>query len=67
MFLRYHTVITQNGELSDCNMATFSSMVLGGTRYALTMGFTCDKSKAIPDPGLWSVLDYETTDSFNGI
>ena len=62
MFLRYHTVITQNGEL-----ATFSSMVLGGTRYALTMGFTCDKSKAIPDPGLWSVLDYETTDSFNGI
>jgi len=26
--------------------------VTGGTRYALTMGFTCDKSKAIKDPGL---------------
>jgi len=26
--------------------------VSGGTRYALTMGFTCDKSKAIKDPGL---------------
>jgi len=26
--------------------------VTGGSRYALTMGFTCDKSKAIPDPGL---------------
>ena len=26
--------------------------VSGGTRYALTMGFTCDKSKSIPDPGL---------------
>ena len=26
--------------------------VTGGTRYALTMGFTCDKTKAIPDPGL---------------
>ena len=26
--------------------------VAGGTRYALTMGFTCDQSKAIPDPGL---------------
>ena len=26
--------------------------VTGGTRYALTMGFTCDQTKAIPDPGL---------------
>ena len=25
--------------------------VTGGTRYALTMGFTCDKTKSIPDPG----------------
>lgn len=25
--------------------------VKSGARYALTMGFTCDKSKAIPDPG----------------
>lgn len=25
--------------------------VTGGTRYALTMGFTCDSSKAIADPG----------------
>jgi len=26
--------------------------VVGGTRYALTMGFTCDQSKSIPDPGM---------------
>jgi len=26
--------------------------VAGGSRYALTMGFTCDQSKSIPDPGL---------------
>lgn len=26
--------------------------VTGGSRYALTMGFTCDPSKAIKDPGL---------------
>jgi len=25
--------------------------VTSGTRYALTMGFTCDESKSIPDPG----------------
>lgn len=25
--------------------------VTGGTRYALTMGFTCDPSKRIADPG----------------
>ena len=25
--------------------------VTGGTRYALTMGFTCDPSKCIADPG----------------
>ena len=25
--------------------------VISGVRYALTLGFTCDVSKAIPDPG----------------
>jgi len=30
----------------------FVEPVSGGTRYALTMGFTCDKTKAIKDPGL---------------
>lgn len=29
----------------------FVEPVTGGTRYALTMGFTCDKSKSILDPG----------------
>jgi len=29
----------------------FVEPVTGGTRYALTMGFTCDPSKAIADPG----------------
>ena len=35
---------------SDMNRH-FVEPVEGGARYALTMGFTCDKSKAIPEIG----------------
>jgi len=61
MFMDQNMKVNRSIEPKEGRVSAFTSgvenkhfvePVTGGTRYALTMGFTCDKSKAIKDPGL---------------
>lgn len=60
IFLDTHMKANKTIEPKEGRVAAFTSgpenkhrvePVTGGTRYALTMGFTCDPSKAIAEPG----------------
>jgi len=60
MFLDQNHKVNRSIEPKEGRVSAFTSgvenkhfvePVSGGTRYALTMGFTCDKTKAIKDPG----------------
>ena len=54
-FLFYRTIEPRLGRLSFFTSGIENKhhvkRVTSGVRYALTMGFTCDPSKAIPEPG----------------
>jgi len=61
IFIDEHAKANRSVEPREGRVSAFTSgvenrhhvePVTGGTRYALTMGFTCDKDKAIRDPGL---------------
>lgn len=60
IFFDGHDKVNRSVEPKEARVSAFTSgienkhfvePVTGGTRYALTMGFTCDKTKAIADPG----------------
>jgi len=61
MFMDQNMKVNRSIEPKEGRVSAFTSgvenkhfvePVTGGTRYALTMGFTCDKKSAIKDPGL---------------
>ncbi|XP_023341086.1 2-oxoglutarate and iron-dependent oxygenase domain-containing protein 3-like isoform X1 [Eurytemora carolleeae] len=61
IFIDNHSKTNRTVEPKEGRVSVFTSgpenrhrveEVSGGTRYALTMGFTCDKTKRIADPGL---------------